>query len=102
MQNELLRLADQAKTVLDDERETQCFGQYPDLLAELAKQQFEKPSPMQVQAWPTMLKGEDLIVIVQMRTGKTLAFLLRALIHIKYQSIPRNILIKGECNNLKV
>ncbi|XP_037879615.1 probable ATP-dependent RNA helicase DDX43 [Glossina fuscipes] len=68
----------------------QCFGQYPDLLAEVAKQQFKKPSPIQAQAWPILLKGEDLIGIAQTGTGKTLAFLLPALVHIEYQSIPRS------------
>lgn len=36
-----------------------------------------------------MLKGEDLIGIAQTGTGKTLAFLLPAMIHTEMQPIPR-------------
>ncbi|KAI9580505.1 hypothetical protein GQX74_012586 [Glossina fuscipes] len=67
-----------------------CFAPYPDLLDEVAKQGFQTPSPIQTQAWPILLKGEDMIGIAQTGTGKTLAFLLPALIHIEYQSIPRS------------
>lgn len=50
----------------------QCFSDYPDMLSEIKKQGFEKPSPIQSQAWPVLLKGEDLIGIAQTGTGKTL------------------------------
>ncbi|XP_065372521.1 probable ATP-dependent RNA helicase DDX43 [Calliphora vicina] len=68
----------------------QCFAAYPDLLAEIRKQDFKKPSPIQAQAWPILLKGEDMIGIAQTGTGKTLAFLLPAMIHTEYQSLPRS------------
>ncbi|XP_055837211.1 probable ATP-dependent RNA helicase DDX43 [Episyrphus balteatus] len=68
----------------------QCFGKYPDLLEEIRKQGFEKPSPIQSQAWPVLLRGEDMIGIAQTGTGKTLAFLLPAMIHTEYQPIPRS------------
>ncbi|XP_031637744.1 probable ATP-dependent RNA helicase DDX43 [Contarinia nasturtii] len=67
-----------------------CFQKYPDLMEQIANQGFEKPSPIQSQAWPVLLKGEDLIGIAQTGTGKTLAFLLPAMIHTEYQSIPRS------------
>ncbi|XP_058813426.1 probable ATP-dependent RNA helicase DDX43 [Topomyia yanbarensis] len=67
----------------------EAFYEYPDMLAELAKQKFVKPSPIQSQAWPVLLKGEDLIGIAQTGTGKTLAFLLPAFIHIEGQPVPR-------------
>ncbi|KAH8312060.1 hypothetical protein KR044_009205, partial [Drosophila immigrans] len=67
----------------------QCFAQYPDLLGEIQKQGFEKPSPIQSQAWPILLKGHDMIGIAQTGTGKTLAFLLPGMIHTEYQSTPR-------------
>ncbi|KAJ6638339.1 putative ATP-dependent RNA helicase DDX43 [Pseudolycoriella hygida] len=67
----------------------QCFAEYPDMLSEIKKQGFEKPSPIQAQAWPILLKGEDMIGIAQTGTGKTLAFLLPAMIHTEYQPIPR-------------
>ncbi|TDG43464.1 hypothetical protein AWZ03_010109 [Drosophila navojoa] len=67
----------------------QCFAEYPDLLAEILKQGFTKPSPIQSQAWPILLQGHDMIGIAQTGTGKTLAFLLPGMIHTEYQSTPR-------------
>ncbi|XP_043065891.1 probable ATP-dependent RNA helicase DDX43 [Drosophila bipectinata] len=67
----------------------QCFAKYPDLLDKIMKQGFSKPSPIQAQAWPILLKGHDMIGIAQTGTGKTLAFLLPGMIHTEYQSIPR-------------
>jgi len=42
-----------------------------------------------LQAWPILLKGHDLIGIAQTGTGKTLAFILPAFIHIEGQTAPR-------------
>ncbi|XP_068156584.1 probable ATP-dependent RNA helicase DDX43 [Drosophila tropicalis] len=67
----------------------QCFAEYPDLLGEIQKQGFLKPSPIQAQAWPVLLQGRDMIGIAQTGTGKTLAFLLPGMIHTEYQSTPR-------------
>lgn len=67
----------------------QAFHDYPELLVEIKKQGFVKPSPIQAQAWPVLLKGEDLIGIAQTGTGKTLAFLFPAFIHIEGQPVPR-------------
>lgn len=67
----------------------QAFQNYPEILEEIYKQDFKTPSPIQSQAWPILLRGEDLIGIAQTGTGKTLAFLLPALIHIEGQTIPR-------------
>ncbi|XP_043251393.1 probable ATP-dependent RNA helicase DDX43 [Colletes gigas] len=68
----------------------QAFEAYPDILEEIRKQGFTKPSPIQCQAWPVLLSGKDLIGIAQTGTGKTLAFLLPALIHIEGQETPRS------------
>jgi len=54
---------------------------------EIHKQQFIKPSPIQCQMWPITLQGLDCIGIAQTGTGKTLAFLLPALIHIDSQTV---------------
>lgn len=67
-----------------------CFAEYSDLLQEIHQQGFEKPSPIQAQGWPILLKGEDMIGIAQTGTGKTLAFLLPAMIHTEGQSTPRS------------
>ena len=66
-----------------------AFHNFPDVLATIAKQGFEKPSPIQAQAWPYLLSGKDLIGIAQTGTGKTLAFLMPCFIHIDEQPVPR-------------
>ncbi|XP_076260072.1 putative ATP-dependent RNA helicase DDX43 [Rhynchophorus ferrugineus] len=67
----------------------QAFFKYPDVLSELKKANFEKPTPIQCQAWPILLSGEDMIGIAQTGSGKTLAFLLPAFIHIEGQLTPK-------------
>lgn len=67
-----------------------AFSEYPEILDEIYKNKFEKPSPIQSQAWPLLLQGHDLIGIAQTGTGKTLAFLLPAMIHIDSQPVPRS------------
>ena len=47
----------------------QAFHNYPEILDEINKAGFEKPSPIQTQAWPILLKGEDMIGIAQTGTG---------------------------------
>ena len=56
-----------------------------EIIEEIRKQGFEKPSPIQCQSWPMLLSGYDLIGIAQTGTGKTLAYLLPAMIHIDSQ-----------------
>lgn len=63
----------------------QAFEHFPDILTEIEKNNFQKPSPIQSQAWPILLQGFDLIGIAQTGTGKTLAYLLPAMIHIENQ-----------------
>lgn len=36
---------------------------------QITNQGFTKPSPIQAQAWPVLLKGEDMIGIAQTGTG---------------------------------
>lgn len=76
------------------------FGAWPDLLDEIKKAGFDRPSPIQSQMWPILLKGEDCIGIAQTGTGKTLAFLLPALIHTDGQPHPRGIKARGGPNVL--
>ncbi|KAL1115342.1 hypothetical protein AAG570_007372 [Ranatra chinensis] len=68
----------------------EAFFKYPDILTTVRAQGFTEPSPIQCQAWPVLLQGKDLIGIAQTGTGKTLAFLLPALIHIDNQPVPRS------------
>lgn len=58
-----------------------------DILDQIANQGFQTPSPIQAQAWPILMQGMDLIGIAQTGTGKTLAYLLPALIHIEHQTM---------------
>ena len=67
----------------------EAFHEFPEVLATIKKQGFQFPSPIQSQAWPYLLAGKDLIGIAQTGTGKTLAFLLPAMIHIDNQKLPR-------------
>ncbi|MBB3809559.1 DEAD/DEAH box helicase [Pseudochelatococcus contaminans] len=46
------------------------------ILSALAAEGYEKPTPIQEQAIPYLLKGEDLLGIAQTGTGKTAAFAL--------------------------
>ncbi|XP_013776933.1 probable ATP-dependent RNA helicase DDX43 [Limulus polyphemus] len=65
----------------------QGFEHFPEILDEINKQGFEHPSPVQCQSWPILLQGYDMIGIAQTGTGKTIAFLLPAFIHIDNQVI---------------
>ncbi|XP_047524066.1 probable ATP-dependent RNA helicase DDX53 [Pieris napi] len=67
----------------------QAFKDYPEILDKIHEQGLTKPLPIQSQAWPILLKGEDVICIAQKGAGKTLAFLLPALIHVGGQPTPR-------------
>jgi ATP-dependent RNA helicase RhlE len=50
------------------------LGIAPRLLEILDKNKFTEPTPIQVQAIPVALQGEDVIGVAQTGTGKTLAF----------------------------
>ncbi|CAJ0928952.1 unnamed protein product, partial [Mesorhabditis belari] len=51
------------------------------LLEQFRKNNFTKPSPVQCQMWPILLKGIDCVGISQTGSGKTLAFLVPAFLH---------------------
>jgi hypothetical protein len=42
-----------------------AFKAWPDIMNEITKNGFDKPSPIQSQMWPILLKGEDCIGIAQ-------------------------------------
>ncbi|NXS06746.1 DDX43 helicase, partial [Neodrepanis coruscans] len=66
------------------------FEHYPDIMANIRKIGFQKPTPIQSQAWPIILQGIDLIGIAQTGTGKTLAYLMPGFIHLTSQPISRD------------
>ncbi|XP_013172599.1 PREDICTED: ATP-dependent RNA helicase p62-like [Papilio xuthus] len=57
---------------------------FPDYIKTfLKKQGLVKPTIIQSQGWPVALSGKNLVGIAQTGTGKTLAYLLPAVVHIK-------------------
>ena len=61
---------------------------WPDYIqAEIRRAGFEKPSPIQCQAWPMASSGRDLVAISATGSGKTIAFALPAMIHINAQPL---------------
>ena len=68
---------------------------HQDVLEGLNAMGFEKPTPIQEQAIPTVIDNKDLIAVAQTGTGKTAAFLLPILHKISEQEIP-----EGEINTL--
>lgn len=55
------------------------------LLKEINKAGFTEPTAIQSQGWPIALSGRDMIGIAQTGSGKTMAFLLPAMVHIMAQ-----------------
>uniref|UniRef100_A0A673J9C0 RNA helicase n=1 Tax=Sinocyclocheilus rhinocerous TaxID=307959 RepID=A0A673J9C0_9TELE len=66
----------------------EAFAHYPGIMENIVRVGFKKPTPIQSQAWPIVLKGTDLIGIAQTGTGKTLSYLLPGFIHMDEQ--PRD------------
>ncbi|KAB7506533.1 putative ATP-dependent RNA helicase DDX17 [Armadillidium nasatum] len=59
------------------------FPEY--ILAEMMRQNYTEPTPIQAQGWPIALSGRDLVGIAQTGSGKTLGYILPAIIHINNQ-----------------
>ncbi|HEX4921943.1 MAG TPA: DEAD/DEAH box helicase, partial [Candidatus Bathyarchaeia archaeon] len=53
-----------------------AFGLNPRLLQAVREMGFQEPFPIQIEAIPPMLKGQDLIGQAQTGSGKTLAYAL--------------------------
>ncbi|XP_053606668.1 ATP-dependent RNA helicase p62-like [Plodia interpunctella] len=67
-------------------------SEFPDYIKNfLKKQGFEKPTVIQSQAWPIALNGQNFVGIAQTGTGKTLAFLLPAVVHIKEKEARKGL-----------
>ncbi|XP_066498143.1 probable ATP-dependent RNA helicase DDX5 isoform X1 [Hoplias malabaricus] len=49
------------------------------------KQNWTEPTPIQSQGWPLALSGKDMVGIAQTGSGKTLSYLLPAIVHINHQ-----------------
>uniref|UniRef100_H2ZTV6 RNA helicase n=1 Tax=Latimeria chalumnae TaxID=7897 RepID=H2ZTV6_LATCH len=66
----------------------EAFTHYPQIMDNIRRVGFQRPTPIQMQAWPIILQGLDLIAIAQTGTGKTLAYLLPGFIHLDSQPLP--------------
>ncbi|XP_073698718.1 probable ATP-dependent RNA helicase DDX5 isoform X2 [Garra rufa] len=51
----------------------------------ITKQNWTDPTPIQAQGWPVALSGKDMVGIAQTGSGKTLSYLLPAIVHINHQ-----------------
>ncbi|XP_049885837.1 probable ATP-dependent RNA helicase DDX53 [Pectinophora gossypiella] len=63
---------------------------FPGMMNIIRRHGFTRPTPIQSQAWPVIMKGEDMIAVVPTGRGKTLAFIIPAFIHINGQLIQRD------------
>ncbi|XP_076263385.1 uncharacterized protein LOC143198188 isoform X1 [Rhynchophorus ferrugineus] len=60
------------------------FPEY--VMGELHKAGFKSPTPIQSQGWPIALSGKDMVGIASTGSGKTLSYILPAIVHINHQS----------------
>lgn len=59
---------------------------FPDyVMDEIDKMGFSKPTPIQAQGWPIALSGCDMVGIASTGSGKTLSYILPAIVHINNQ-----------------
>ncbi|KAK1577601.1 hypothetical protein Q3G72_023105 [Acer saccharum] len=63
------------------------------VMQEIAKAGFVEPTAMQAQGWPKALNGRDLIGIAEIGSGKTIAYLLPAIVHVNAQPILGKLVI---------
>lgn len=67
-------------------------SEFPDYIKKFLQQQrFTKPTIIQSQGWPIALSGQNLVGIAQTGTGKTLAYLLPAVVHIKEKATRKGL-----------
>ncbi|XP_046299006.1 probable ATP-dependent RNA helicase DDX43 [Marmota monax] len=66
-----------------------AFQCYPEVMENIKRAGFQKPTPIQSQAWPIILQGIDLIGVAQTGTGKTLSYLMPGFIHLDSQPVDR-------------
>nr|CAI5840699.1 unnamed protein product [Callosobruchus analis] len=59
------------------------FPEY--VLNEVKKMGFKHPTPIQAQGWPIALSGRDMVGIASTGSGKTLSYILPAIVHINNQ-----------------
>ena len=55
-------------------------------MAEVRRQNYAAPTAVQAQGWPIALSGRDFVGIAKTGSGKTLGFVMPAIVHINNQS----------------
>lgn len=55
-------------------------------MSEIHKMGYKYPTPIQAQGWPIALSGRDMVGIASTGSGKTLSYILPAIVHINNQS----------------
>ncbi|XP_015590834.1 ATP-dependent RNA helicase dbp2 isoform X2 [Cephus cinctus] len=61
-------------------------GNFPSYVMEgIRRQGYAQPTAIQAQGWPIALSGKDLVAIAQTGSGKTLGYILPAIVHIIHQ-----------------
>ncbi|KAH9637127.1 hypothetical protein HF086_016149 [Spodoptera exigua] len=67
-------------------------SEFPEYIKSFLKDQgFDKPTIIQSQGWPIALSGQNFVGIAQTGTGKTLAYLLPAVVHIKEKKARKGL-----------
>lgn len=66
-----------------------AFETFPEVMKNIEKAGFKKPTPIQSQTWPIVLQGIDVIGVAQTGTGKTLSYLMPGFIHLDCQPVGR-------------
>lgn len=61
------------------------FPEY--IMKEIDAASFKEPTSIQAQGWPVAMSGHDMIGIAETGSGKTLSFLLPAIVHINAQPL---------------
>jgi len=57
-----------------------------DIIENLKTAGFKAPTPIQMQCWPMIMTGQDVIGVAQTGSGKTLGFMLPGIMHVRCQT----------------
>ncbi|CAL4076322.1 unnamed protein product, partial [Meganyctiphanes norvegica] len=55
------------------------------VMDEIYRQKYERPTAIQSQGWPIAMSGRDMVGIAKTGSGKTLGYLMPAIVHINHQ-----------------
>lgn len=66
-------------------------AKFPDyVMVDIKAQGYKEPTPIQSQSWPIAMSGNNLVGIAQTGSGKTLGYILPAIVHINHQESSRS------------